>query len=80
MFVSQESFVLDNPRLDSVASLGLLNSHSRENVDKEGTFPKFTIFVNLAEVFILDLESPPRRAINCRIYFFSCAPPIYCPP
>ena len=69
--MNQESVVLNNFRLDSLASLSFHNSHSHENVDKEGAFLTFTIFVNLAEVFIIDLESPPRRAINFGIYFIS---------
>ena len=68
--MSQESCVLNNPRLDSLAYLGLLNSHSHENVDKEGTFLKFTFFVNLSEIFVLVLESPSRWAIDFGINFY----------
>ena len=70
VFVSQVSFVLNDSRLDSLASVSFLNSHSYESDDKEDTFLKFTIFVNLSGIFVLVLGSPSRREIDFGIDFY----------
>ena len=68
--MNRVSFVLNDSKLDSLASLSLLNSHSHESDGKEDTFLKFTIFVNLSGIFVLVIGSPSRREIDFGIDFY----------